>query len=64
MVTVRVCSKLKQAENRLFLQIKSGRILDTVFSGVFDKTIIPPALVGYEMIIAGLQCHAIQNRSK
>ena len=27
MVTARVCSKLKQAENGLFLQIKSGRIL-------------------------------------
>ena len=27
MVTVRICSKLKQAENR-FLQMKSGRILD------------------------------------
>ena len=32
------------AENWLFLQIKSV--------GVFNKTIIPPALVGYEMVIA------------
>ena len=31
----RVCSKLKQAENRLYLQKKSGRILD-----IFSKTII------------------------
>ena len=32
MVTVRVCSKLKQAENRLFLQMKSGRILDILWA--------------------------------
>ena len=43
----RVCSKLKQAENRLYLQIKSGRILN-----IFNKTIIPLAFVGYGMIIA------------
>ena len=43
----RVCSKLKQAENRLYLQIKSGRILD-----IFNKTIILLAFVGYGMIIA------------
>ena len=39
---------LKQAENLLFLQIKSGRILNIV--GVFN--IIPLVLVGYDMIIA------------
>ena len=49
MVTVRVCSKLQQAESWLFLQIKSGRILE--FVGVFNITIIPLALVRYEMII-------------
>ena len=43
----RVCSNLKKAENRLYLQIKSGRILD-----IFNKTIIPLAFVGYGMIIA------------
>ena len=43
----RVCSKLKQTENRLYLQIKSGRILD-----IFNKTIIPLTFVGYGMIIA------------
>ena len=48
MVTVRVCSRLKQAENRLFLQIKSGRILDILWA----FSVIPLALVGYEMIIA------------
>ena len=39
----------KQAENGLFLQIKSERILVV---GVFDKTIISVALVGCEMIVA------------
>ena len=39
---------LEQAENLLFLQIKSGRILNIV--GVFNIT--PLALVGYDMIIA------------
>ena len=38
----RVYSKLKQAENRLYLQIKSGRIFD-----IFNETIIPLAFVGY-----------------
>ena len=32
MVTVRVYSKLKQAENRLFLQMKSGKILDILWA--------------------------------
>ena len=32
MVTARICSKLEQAENRLFLQIKSGRILDILWA--------------------------------
>ena len=48
MVTIRVCSKLKQAENRLFLQIEnSARTLN-----IWGAFIIPLALVGYEMIIA------------
>ena len=37
MVTVRVCSKLKQAENRLFLQMKSGRILDILLAFLIKK---------------------------
>ena len=40
----------KQAEKRLLLQIKSGRILD-IFWAFFNKTIIPLGLVGYDMII-------------
>ena len=32
MVTVHVWSKLKQAENWLFLQIKLGRILDILWA--------------------------------
>ena len=33
MVTVHVCPKLKkQGENQLFLQIKSGRILDILWA--------------------------------
>ena len=38
----------KQAEKRLLLQIKSGRILD-IFWAFFNKTIIPLGLVGYDM---------------
>ena len=41
----------KQAVNRLFLQIKWGKN-SRYFVGVFNKTIIPLALVGYEMIKA------------
>ena len=48
----------KQAENRLFLQIKSGRILD-ILGAFLIKTIIPLALVGYEMIIANSALHAL-----
>ena len=51
MVTVHVWSKLKQAENWLFLQIKLGRILDILWA-FLKKTISPLTLVGYEMIIA------------
>ena len=51
MVTVQVWSKLKQAENWLFLQIKLGRILDILWA-FLKKTISLLTLVGYEMIIA------------
>ena len=40
----------KQAENWLFLQIKFGEN-SQYFVGVFNKTVIPLALVAYEMII-------------
>ena len=51
MVTVRVCSKLKQAENLVVFTNKVGKN-SRYFVGVFKKTISPLALVGYEMIIA------------
>ena len=41
----------KQAENQLFLQIKSERILNILWA-FLTKKIIPLAHVGYEMIIA------------
>ena len=48
------CTRLlkikKQAENRLFLQIKWGRILDILW--VFLIKHYSTTLVGYEMIIA------------
>ena len=62
--------KNKLIENRLFLQIKSRRILSILwvflmihyystryFVGVVNKTIIPLALGGYEMIIATSVIH-------
>ena len=42
---------VKQAENPLVYANKVGKN-SRYFVGVFDKTIIPLALVGYEMIIA------------
>ena len=49
-------NKTKHTENRLFLQIKSGRIkiYCRYFVGVFNKKIILLAFVGYEMIIGNL----------
>ena len=41
----------KPAENRLLLQMKVGKN-SRYFVGVFSKTIIPLAIVRYEMIIA------------
>jgi len=43
MVTVRVCSKL--TENRLFLQIKSGRILDISWAFLIKQLFAPLALI-------------------
>ena len=51
MVTVRVCSKLKTSWNLVLFTNKVGKI-SRYFEGFFIKTIIPLALVGYEMIIA------------
>ena len=49
MITVRVCPKLKTAENWLFLQIKSGRILEILWAFLIEQLF---ALVGYEMTSA------------
>ena len=49
------CTRLLKIKNNLkivFLKQKKSRRVFDIFVGVFDKTIIPLALVGYEMIIA------------
>ena len=46
----RVLKIKKQAENRLFLQIKSGRILDLLWGFLIKH--YSTTLVGYDMIIA------------
>ena len=51
MVTVRVCSKLKTSSKSVVFTNNVGKN-SRYFVGVFDKTIIPLALVGYEMMIA------------
>ena len=51
MVTVRVCSKLKTRWKSVVFTNTVGKN-PRYFVGVSDKTIIPLALVGYEMIIA------------
>ena len=51
MVTVRVCSKLKTSWKSVVFTNKVGKN-SRYFVGVFNKTIIPLALAGYEMIIA------------
>ena len=51
MVTVRVCSKLKTSWKLVVFTDIVGKN-SRYFVGVFNKTIIPLALVGYEMIIA------------
>ena len=50
-VTVRVCSKLKTSWKLVVFTNKLGKN-SGYFMGVFNKTIIPLALVGYEMTIA------------
>ena len=51
MVTIRVCSKLKTSWKSVIFTNKVGKN-SKYFVAVFNKTIIPLALVEYEMIIA------------
>ena len=51
MVTVRICSKLKTSRKSVVCANKVGKN-SRYFVGIFNKTIIPLALIGYEMIIA------------
>ena len=51
MVTVLVCPKLKTSLKSVVFTNKVGKN-SRYFLGVFNKTIIPLALVGFEMIIA------------
>ena len=51
MVTVRVCSKFETSGKSAVFTNKVGKNF-RYFVGVFNKTIIPLALVGYEIIIA------------
>ena len=57
MVTVCVCSKLKTRRKSVVFANKVGKN-SQYFVGIFNKTIIPLALVGYEMIIANLVLRA------
>ena len=50
-ITVRVCSKLKTSRKSVVFTNKVGKSSRN-FVGVFNKTIIPLALVGYENIMA------------
>ena len=56
MVTVRAFSKLKTNWKSVVFPKKVGKNT-RYFVGVFNKTIIPLALVGYEMIIANSALH-------
>ena len=58
MVTVRVCLKLKTNWNRLFLQIKLGRILDILWAFLIKQFFHSRLLDIYEMIIANLALRA------
>ena len=51
MVTVRVCSKLKTSRKSVVFTNKVGKN-SSYFVGASNNTIIPLALVGYEIIIA------------
>ena len=58
MVTVRVCLKLKTNWNRLFLQIKLGRILDILWAFLIKQFFHSHLLDIYEMIIDNLALRA------
>ena len=47
--SVSVCSKLKQAENRLYLQIKFGRILEILWAFLIKQLLHALALPGRDM---------------
>ena len=51
MVTVRVCSKFYTSRKAVVFTNKVEKT-SRYFVGIFNKTIFPLALVGYEMIIA------------
>ena len=51
MVAVCICSKLKTSSKLVVFTNKVGKNYQ-YFVGVFNKTILPLMLVGYEMIIA------------
>ena len=58
MVTVHVCSKLKTSWKLVVLTNKVGKN-SWYFVRIFNKTIIPLVLVGYEMIMAILALCAL-----
>ena len=58
MVTVHVCSKLETNWKSIVFTNKVGKN-SRYFVGVFNKTIIPFALVGYKMIIANTALRAL-----
>ena len=55
--TARVCSKLKTSRKSFAFTNKVGKSSRS-FVGVFNKTVIPLALVGYEIIVANLGLRA------
>ena len=61
MVTARVCSKLKTSWKSVVLFTNKVGKNSRYSVGVFNKTIIPLALVGYEMIIAKSNAHSWNN---
>ena len=59
MVTVRVCSKLKTSRKSVLFTNKVG-MNSRYFVGVFNETIIPLALVGYDMCILTPLSHCLK----
>ena len=58
MVTVHVCSQLKTSRKLVVLTNEVGKN-SRYFVGIFNKTITPLVLVGYEMIMANLALCAL-----